>query len=217
MRGKVGSGRNGKKLARKSYTPYKKPTVNPDNTISRWKYNSPNNVTYVTSKVFLYNVAATGTGEVLGAQAFVLSLCPDSTTWGNAYDCYCIYRVDVYGFMSDVGPPGTSPANCQFITAIDYDDATAPANTSLILAYENSMIHPMGRNFKRSFKPRAVGGLYSGGSLVNAEAKGQTWIDLGTQTIEHYGLKFGWRQCTTTNVPTVALFAKFFVMLKRQR
>lgn len=177
-----------------------------------------NDTTTVTPKVFMVNFAASSAGNVVGSWNWQLTSLPDVANYQSMYDQYCIYKIDLLFFPSEAGPPAVAPSNAQFVTAFDYDNATTPGSVSDILNYSNSMVHSLSVMSKRTIRPKVTTALWqSGGANGVGIATEGTWIDLATIVVPHNGLKYGWTQCTTTSVPTMAIYAKYYVLLRKSR
>jgi len=55
---------------------------------------------------------------------------------------------------------------------------------------------PVGTFFQRTLQPRVANALYSGAFTSFGQVKNQ-WVDMASQTVQHYGLKYGIFAATT--------------------
>jgi hypothetical protein len=131
--------------------------------------------------------------DTLGAIKFVLTQLPSYTEFTTLFDQYCIQRLD-YTFLPYF-TQGTSTVYAPFVvTAVDYDDGTAPASFGAIQQYENARVMSAYRQFSVSFKPHIALAAYAGAFTSYANNRA-AWIDSASTAVEHYGVKYCIGQC----------------------
>jgi len=71
---------------------------------------------------------------------------------------------------------------------IDYDNAAALSTAAEARSYESCVIVPPGESCSRQFRPHIAVAAYNGsfGGYMNSEPQ---WIDCGSSTVQHYGIK----------------------------
>lgn len=127
----------------------------------------------------------------LGSFFFTLSLLDQASTFTSLFDQYKIakiqidfwpmYRANSVALHADLIP--------LIYTAVDYDDATAPVSLTDIRQYQNVTMHDDSEKFSVTFVPHVAVSSYSGafGSFNNVTSP---WIDAGSPSVQHYGLKY---------------------------
>lgn len=146
-------------------------------------------------------VPATTTDPVVGAYAFDLTNVPNYTDFVNLYDQYKIKAVKmsfipVSNVVATVTPGGATQGNAgtyfsnRMFTAIDYTQATAPANTDELREYANCKWSPYNRIHKRYFKPQSS--INDGaGEAIQWPAKAQVWVPTaGAANATYVGLRY---------------------------
>lgn len=150
--------------------------------------------TYITS-----NVISNPTSSQFYSFTFRLSDLPQASTFEALYDQYKVTKL-TYEFWPamTMGTPSSALLGTM-ISVIDYDDATIMTSPTQLLEYGNAKVTSIYKPQKRTFKPHIAGAVYSGAFTSFSNLKDQ-WIDVGSPSVEHYGLKI----CTTpTNTPSV--------------
>jgi len=99
----------------------------------------------------------------------------------------------------------------------DFDDSATPSTISSLLSYSNCTAVSPGQEHRRIFKPRIAMAAYAGTFTSYANMPASTWIDAASPAVEHYGLKIGIEQCTSTNNASWKILARFKVDLRAQR
>lgn len=136
-------------------------------------------------------VAANLTG-VTGALQFCLSDVPTPTDFTSLFDQWRIQQVKVE-FIPLSAPFGasTTATNLPYlITALDYDDATTPANAAVLQQYSNAQVVYNQEYTQRTLTPRSALSAYSGsfGSFVLAPVG--EWKDSASPGTLYYGVKW---------------------------
>lgn len=133
--------------------------------------------------------ALTDVVEVRYGYKFNLAQLPDFADFVNLYDQY---RIDAITFemipRSNMFAPGSTSS--QIVTVIDYDDDILPLTVSVLLQYNNAIVHDSTRAIRRRFQPAIAEQVYAGGATAYT-ATPATWLDLAYPAISHYGIKVG--------------------------
>lgn len=112
---------------------------------------------------------------------------PGSGDWRTVFDRYRIKGISVT--LSPVIT--TITANNVILprlwTAIDYDDANVVSRAS-IQQFDTCVVSPPGSGITRTWVPHVALAAYSGAFTSYANQESQ-WIDIASDTVQHYGLK----------------------------
>ena len=151
---------------------YKQPT-NPIRFVRRNADYGPLSVTNLTGASFAFS--------------FRLSNVPNSAELTSLYDQYKISAINLRFYPKMTQITSTSNANSidnvRILTAIDYNDATAPTSIDVIREYENCECHSVLETFDVYIdKPRI---------LDSSSSSRTSWIATSSPGTLHYGLK-GW-------------------------
>lgn len=165
------------------------------------------NVNVSTGAVTYYNPTSTvsyfgsSTTNVLNdacfAMSFKLSDLVQATTFTGLYDQYRITKVKVIiGRTANQQGIGNAAQAVSFPSqqlwwVVDVDDASVPANLSVIQEYSKCKCRNMleDKEVHISFKPHCADALYSGGVFSSYGNRTSPWIDVASPSVEHYGLK----------------------------
>lgn len=153
---------------------------------------------YVVTKA---NIIVTNLAQsAQGAFEFKLTDIANYAELTSLYDEYCISKVVVkmypkYGAMGQTnGGQGTylqtTSAFKPTITAIDYDDSTAPASRAELLEYGSAKMHNSNQVITRVITPKIAVQTYKTAVASGYAAKAHQWIDCGDNNVPHYGLKY---------------------------
>jgi hypothetical protein len=100
-------------------------------------------------------------------------------------------RFNVKPLNNAVGLVTNSTTSMQSLyCVIDYDDANALANQQAATNYSNCVIIPPGKSCSRTFRPHAALGAYGGSLFTGFANVSDVWLDAGSTTVQHYGVKF---------------------------
>jgi hypothetical protein len=133
------------------------------------------------------NITSSLTLEVDGAITLSLSSLGNAASLAAVFDRYRITRAKVSFFPFLAESP--TLANGPIYTAIDYDDSSPTAITSLF-QYDTLKIAPAGAFFERVFVPKFAVAAYSGVFTSFAENMSGQWIDVASPAVVYYGLKY---------------------------
>lgn len=150
--------------------------------------------TYTLSESFALgsNLVSSAALLVAAGYSHALSDLPSVSAWTAIFDRYRILRVYVdFTPLATTNNTGTNQLG-YLHTAVDFDDATAPATTAAIERYSTYRAVVGCKPLRRAYVPRLSATVYYNG-VVNAyaEAPSQTWLDMANTSVPHYGLKAG--------------------------
>jgi len=106
------------------------------------------------------------------------------------YDQYQIVAVDVMIVPTVTMGTPTSPADGWMTVTVDYDDVSTPTSLSELYQYDQAAQFSATENIRMTVRPRAALAAYSGAFTSYANL-GNMWIDCGSSSVQHYGLKLG--------------------------
>ncbi len=181
---------------------YRPPTFNRTLTHRFWRQAAP--ITITSSTV----------AETLFAFNFQLSYLPSYTEFTALYDQYKIEAIDIGILPSAVTSTPADPSNGYVVLAVDYDDASTPANVDTLLQYGSAEVFPINSAIRFRLRPRLAKAAYSG-AFTSYANEAASWIDVGSPSVQHYGLKFGC-SATTTSVKW-QVFARYHFQMRSSR
>jgi hypothetical protein len=132
-------------------------------------------------------VSAPTAVDTLAALNFTLGALPASTDFTSLFDQYRIIQVTVRFIPLAGAGTGSNP----LVTAIDYDDSTAPTAVTDLFQYDSVIFSQPGTTVERTLKPRVATAAYSGAFTSFASADPNLWIDVASPNVQYYGLKYG--------------------------
>jgi len=143
----------------------------------------------------------------LGGFSTQFSDLPSASTWSSLFDRYCIHGAKVefrpYSNQSWTGVTSIGTLH----TAIDFDDATAPATIAAVERYGTYAGCTGNQPLVRHFKPRVATAVYrTGVSSGYAESATDVWLDMATTDIPHYGVKYALETTSTSAMFTYQVF-----------
>jgi hypothetical protein len=159
----------------------------------------------------------TGTAaDLFGSITFTLNDLSEVTSITNLYDQYRIDKIDAYflPLNQPVNSGVTALASGMLVTAVDYDDNGTPGSLAVVLNYDNVKVHPAGQSHTISFVPHIATAAYSGAFTSYANMSSQ-WIDAVSNTVVHYGLKYG--VTGSTYWPVWRVICRYHISLKSSR
>jgi len=124
-------------------------------------------------------------GDVFSATSFLLSFLPQYTSLTAVFDQYRIAMIEIWIIPTYQDYAGGN-SNSRYLTVIDYDDDTTPTTTTSLLSYSNCTDTSAYTGVYRKFVPHVQSSGPSAALNVTAP-----WIDSGTPSVKHFGLKCG--------------------------
>jgi hypothetical protein len=136
----------------------------------------------------LGTITSSTTAEVTSALTFSLSSLPDYTEFTGLFDAYRIVGVKVCFYPAFLDTTATT-LYPPIYTVIDYDDSNT-TSTAAYGEYDSCQVVQTGQYFERTLVPRVAIAAYSG-AFTSFGQKAKMWIDCGSPSVNHYGLKYG--------------------------
>jgi len=125
-----------------------------------------------------------------GASQFTVSQLTEFASWSAVFDQYRILEIEaVLQFpMSENTGMGTDEG--RYVSVIDTDDAAVPTDLDVLCAYSTAVESSCTQPHYHRWAPGVPVDLYTGafGGFGTATSP---WIDCGSSTVIHYGLKYG--------------------------
>lgn len=162
---------------------------------------------YVTTLTSLSNTVPT-----FGALNFQFSSIPQAADLSNVFDQYRIDMVEVW-----ITPLGQSAATGTSRTAsvIDYDDSTVLTTFNQALNYPSCVSTLLNNGHYRRFKPHVAVAVYASSAFTSFSNESDVWIDMVSQNVEHYGIK--WAAETAASNNTVDVLVRLHVSMRQVR
>lgn len=160
--------------------------------------NANRNIARDTRMVEYSTINLPNAGDATFGQAFKLDDLPGYTDY-NLYDQYRINAIKIefmtnYGNTTYIDGAITNDANQPFLyTALDYDDAAAPANKNVVLQRSTARFH--GRIAQKTkvvrwLKPCVAQNFFQTALTTGYGARSAPWLDVkNAPSVPHYGLK----------------------------
>ena len=161
----------------------------------------------------VYTQVSTATDN-LGSLYFTLSDLAGYSDMVTLFDEYQLYKVEVT-FQPTITQSLSADRNPGALyTAVDYDDATAPGDATVLLQYGTCQISAPQERVTRCIYPRMAVAAYSGAFTSYANLKSQ-WIDIASSTVQHYGIK--WCIKGSDYAYGYHVFARYHIKLRSTR
>lgn len=135
----------------------------------------------------------------LGAYTFSFSDITNHSEFVPLFDFYRMNKVVVkwvpkFTGTSIAGAGATFGANSnalgQFLSAVDYNDASAPANINTLLEYENCRKTHLNAGHTRVLRPAVQMATYKSTLSTGYSPGWKKWINMSDASVLHYGLKW---------------------------
>lgn len=182
-----------------------------------------------TSRILPTAAAATLGSSATFALKFLLSDLTQAATFTALYDQYKITKVVIklyplffYGQFGSSAQAVTAVApTTRVLTLIDYDDAAAPTNLAVMRDYQNCKewtINGATKPLTIPIVPHIAVAAFGGGVFASYANESKRWLDCGSATIEHYGLKIGIPQVQSAGCITgFDIEAEYYISFKNVR
>jgi hypothetical protein len=89
---------------------------------------------------------------------------------------------------------GTNPTITylpRLYSVLDYDDSAPPSGINGLQQYDSCIVSPAGTSISRIIKPHVAIAAYGGSAFTSYANVEDQWIDIASNTVPHYGVKFG--------------------------
>jgi hypothetical protein len=136
-------------------------------------------------------LTATATSSQNPTYAFTLGDLDSPSEFTGLFDQY---RIECVAFrlmpmQNAIGLTTNSTTTCVTpYVIVDYDDTTALTSAAQARSFESCVIVPPGVECVRQFQPRVALAGYTG-SFTGYANVAPPWIDAGSTTVQHYGIK----------------------------
>lgn len=134
--------------------------------------------------------------NVATAYQFNLNQLPNVSEFTTLFDQYKITGAKITfvpgGSVSNITPISGQVLPHSFgrvLSAIDYDDATAPPDENTMLQYQSLKITNPNATHTRWIKPKVLAAIYQSAIATSYESRNAPFIDVGNPSVPHYGLK----------------------------
>jgi hypothetical protein len=139
-----------------------------------------------------------------GAASFALSSFSAATPYTSLFDQYKFEQVEAW--IETPIAQGSTTFPTQLVSCVDLDDANTPTTLSLVQNHQGALMTGGAAGHYHKWVPHMAVAVYSGAftSFSNAPAG---WIDSGSPSVQHYGLKAGVSNATSIPVYTLIVRA----------
>lgn len=159
-------------------------------------------------------ITSTAGAAVAGGYTFALNSLPNYTEFTAMFDVYRLkaVKIEFSAPANSVGMSATSEIP-QLWTAIDRNDATAPANVNELFQYDTLKHSPITRKHVRYFRVNSLGYITGQSVGTVGEINWNKWIPTSEPAINHYGLKYLVDGNGSVNQP-IQVYATFYFQCK---
>lgn len=145
-------------------------------------------------RTFTLTPIASGTSAVFGAYNFQFNELPNASEFANLFDCYRVNKIVIkYVPNHNSSEFGATKALCEFNSALDFNDVTAPTALTQLYEYQNWRMTRGNQIHTRVFTPSVLGVIstINAGNFTGDSPKYKQWLNTTQLDIEHYGIKYG--------------------------
>jgi len=160
-------------------------------------------------------LTSSSVAPVFSAQNFTFNQFDQVTQLAAVFDQYRFVMIECE-FIPGVNDNNVAATNMGlFATVIDYDDATVLSSFNTALDYTNCLVGSGYEAQRRTFIPHTAVAAYAG-AFTSFSNVTSPWIDSGSPSVQHYGLKTAWT-ATTTTAQIMTLLPKVWVQFRNVR
>lgn len=144
--------------------------------------------------------------------SFSFDQLPNYTEFTNLFDSYRINKIVVKWIpnRTDAAAGTATELEAQFTSALDFTDATAPANMNEMYQYESFKLTRGTRAHTRVFRPSTIDYVATSAGANSGNPTWRQWISTSSPTILHYGLKVGIEANNAGAIAYVPYFTYYF-------
>jgi len=135
------------------------------------------------------------------------------SSFASIFDQYRIDKVEVWCTPFGAAVYPNYGANTRFYSVVDYDDANSPSTVAALQEYTNCVTTRCTEGHYIKFRPHIAVALY-GGSFTQFGNKVSDWIDCGSTSVSHYGVKLGIEPTTSANDLRIDMFTRITVSFR---
>jgi hypothetical protein len=189
---------------------YTTKSVNIPNVPKIWRFLQLDDTTDVTP------ISGSNAATVAGAYYFTLNLLSNASSFSSLFDMYKVEALQIEIVPRFNAIALTTTSNSPLRTVIDYDDSTVLASAAAAEQYSSCISLEAHESCLRVFQPRIAVAAYSG-AFTSYKSEASDWIDVASNTVRHYGIKWYIPVSPTTSVPVWDLKIRVFLAFKTVR
>lgn len=158
----------------------------------------PNNHIFTVQQLIEVGTVLTTSTSVptFGVYYFTLSTLPQQATVTALFDQYRVDRIE--SWITPISQLGNDGTNSRWSSVIDLDDETALTTYNSALEYETCVTTQICDAHYRSWVPGVAIASYSGAFTSYANVRAP-WIDCGSTSVRHYGIKLAAEVASTAS------------------
>ncbi len=162
------------------------------------------------------DISQTGAATVYKGISFTVGSLPNWGSFLSLYDQYRIKKISAhvipkYDVNLLVSVADLDRLTPEIFSAIDFDDAAAPASVQELLEYESCIRTRGPVEHVRTWKPSILLAAYESVATSGYVRAFDQWLDCNDDTVPHYGLKLAITPHTTNVTDTSVLYFDTFV------
>lgn len=171
------------------------------------------------------SITCAATADKLGAMAFALADLPSSAATG-VFDQYKILEIDLQfrprsNALNQVNVASPNDLLPGLMVVVDYDDDTALSTKTDAQQYDNVVRAQAYEGVRVRFRPTIDPAIFASGAFTGyaIEESDKMWLDINSNTISHYGVKWCAELMRTSATTTIAwdVWAYYTVGYKNTR
>jgi hypothetical protein len=168
-----------------------------------------------TSNVGSIGTATTSLGIFYGLAVTAATHVNQFSSWAAVFDQYRIQEIEAWVFpVQQTSGAYVNTSSFSTVTAVDYDNSTAPTGTAPLLQYSNAIVTPFSNGHYRKWRPHAASAVYGSGVFGQYSNVISPWIDCASSTAEHYGLKIATDSAPANNTYGLTLYLRIWVQFR---
>jgi hypothetical protein len=172
------------------------PRSMPQNTMTvRQAVNTFNTSSSVNYSGTFPQITATAGSNLYPVIAFEYQDLPQAGSFAGIFDQYKFEEVELIltptSSVADLhGAASPNQVNPQVYAVMDFDDSTALGSFSAALQYDNAIQFDGTQGLHVRIKPAVDPALWAGGAFSGYAVEEAAWIDINSNSVPHYGIKF---------------------------
>jgi hypothetical protein len=156
-------------------------------------------------------ITSSSTGIVENNFSFSLNLHPQASSWAALFDQYCVVAGSVT--FDSALPPGSTASPPRLYTALDFDNITALGTVAAIEDFATCEVVNMEPGVKHLRSVRPCNKIMTSGG--GATVPQRSWVDCGTTTVQHFGIRAIVAQTAVASLP-ISLTATIVFAFRNQ-
>lgn len=161
-------------------------------------------------------ISGSSAAPVAGAYYFIATNLQNWSSFSALYDQYRVVAIDfvIRPRFDSISLSTTSNSPMRLV--IDYDDSTVLSSAADAEQYSNCMTVEAYQSARRVYCPAIAIAAYSG-AFTSYASRQRQWLDVASDTIRHYGMKWYIPISPTTSVPVWDIMISVFIEFKNVR